>query len=93
MIILFSDFYYSNYRENLSKIDSNKNDHNSKNKNRKNLKYDFSLVSAHSAYFIKNVTTSVGGGGGSAYPSWLGKSHNLSICFPFNFLYIYIFIR
>ena len=43
----FSDFYFSSYRENSSKIvviwvqKWAKKDHNSKNRNRKNLKFDF----------------------------------------------------
>ena len=51
MKIKFLDFYFSIYRENSSEIDSfyNKNDHNSKNKNRI---FDFSLYSADSGYFM-----------------------------------------
>ena len=44
------DFYFSSYGN--PKFSMKFHD-NSKNKNRKNLKYDFSFVSVHSAFFIR----------------------------------------
>ena len=46
-----SDFHFSSYGENSSKMDNDeyKNDHVSKNKN---LKIDFSFVSVHFASFM-----------------------------------------
>ena len=50
----FYDFYFSSYGENSSKIANfeYKNDHIAKTKNGKNLKINFSFVTAHSASFM-----------------------------------------
>ena len=58
-IQFFCDFYFSSYRENSSKIGvmtSQIWSYRSKNRNLKNLKFDFSFDSADCRYFV-NLTT------------------------------------
>ena len=77
-VTFFCDFYFSSYRlkfiENWGHFEY-KNNHNSKNKNRKKRKIVFSFISAHCVSFMK-VGSKLGGGGGFAYPS-LGQSRIL----------------
>ena len=52
-------FFFSSYQEKFNENwgdEVKKNDHNSKNKNLKNLKYDFSFYSADSACFMWILT-------------------------------------
>ena len=61
-------------------------DNNSKTKNRKNLKHDFSFVSAHCAFFMWRMFTSEGRG--EVCISLVGKQPN----YKYIYIYTHIFI-